>query len=193
VDLHRLGVKVTAEGAESLPLHDFIPLFHRWIQQRALDELLIDVADYSHVHHGPGVLLVAHEGNYSFDESGGRRGVVYYTKQPLPGKIDERLALVCRRALNACRLIEDDTAFRGKLKFNGADLEIFANDRLLAPNTEATFKAMRPAIEALIGKLHPGAKFELFREPDEKERFSVRIKVSGKTSVAEMLARLEGK
>jgi hypothetical protein len=193
MDLYRLGVKIAAEGADALPLDGFIPLFHRWIQQRTLDELLVDVADYGHVHHGPGILLVAHEGNYSFDESGGHRGLAYYLKRPVAAKIDERLALVCRRALHACRLIEEDAAFSGKVKFNGADLEIFANDRLLAPNSDATLKTLRPAIDALLSKLHPGAKFELTREPDPKERFSVRVAVSGSAPVAELLKRLEGK
>jgi hypothetical protein len=187
MDLHRLGIKITAEGAESLPLNAFIPLFHRWIQQHALDELLIDIASYDHVHHGPGILLVAHEGNYSFDESAGRRGLAYYAKRPLSG---DRLALVCRRVLNACRLIEDDPAFNGKLKFNGADLEIFANDRLAAPNSETTLKSLRPAVDALLAKLHPGAKFDLTREPDEKERFSVRVKVSASAPIVDLLKRL---
>jgi len=189
MDLHRLGIKIAAEGAESLPLDELIPLYHRWIQQHTLDELLIDIANYGHVHHGPGVMLIAHEGNYSFDESGGWRGFAYYAKRALPG---DRLALVYRRALNACRLIEEDPAFNGKLKFNGADFEIFANDRLLAPNSEATLTALRPAIDALLAKLHPGAKFELTREPDAKERFSVRVKVSANASTAELLKRLEG-
>jgi len=192
MDLYRLGIKIAAEGADALPLGDFIPLFHRWIQQGTLEEMVIDVADYGHVHDGPGIMLVANEGNYSFDESGGRRGLAYYARRRLPGGLNERLALVCRRAFNACRLIEADAAFKGKLAFNAADLEIFANDRLLAPNSDATLKSMRPAIEALLAKLHPGAKFELTREPDAKERFSVRVKAPGKVSVADVLQRLEG-
>jgi hypothetical protein len=190
LELHRLGIKVAAEGPDALQLDDFIPLFHRWIQQHALDELLIDVADYGHVHQGPGILLVAHEGNYSFDESGGRRGLVYYTKRALPGDLAERLRLICRRVLNAGRLIEEDAAFAGKLRFNGADLEIFANDRLTAPNSDATLKALRPAIEGLISKLHPGVKFDLIREPDAKERFSVRVKIAGSATVPVLLSRL---
>jgi len=190
VELHRLGIKIAAEGTDALPTDAFIRLFHRWIQQRALDELLIDVADYGHVHHGPGVLLVAHEGNYSFDEGGGWRGLAYYARRQSPGGLDAQLALICRRVLNACRLIEEDPEFKGKLNFNTSNLEIFANDRLLAPNTEATLKNLRPAIDALLAKLHPGATFVLTREPDPKERFSVRVKVSGNGSVTDLLKRL---
>lgn len=190
MDLYRLGIKIAAEGADALPLDGFIPLFHRWIQQRALDELLIDVADYGHVHHGPGVLLVAHEGNYSFDEGSGRRGLAYYMKRPLPGDLDARIRLICRRALNVCRLIEQDPAFKGKIRFNGSDLEIFANDRLAAPNSDATLETLRPVIDALLSKLHPGARPELTREPDGKERFSVRVKISTSAPVSELLQRL---
>ena len=193
MELHRLGIKVAAEGADALPSDQFIPLFHRWIQQQTLDELLIDVADYGHVHHGPGVLLVAHEGIYAFDESGGRHGLVYYARRTLPGDLEARLRLICRRVLNAARLVEEEAGFKGKLSFNGADLEIFANDRLAAPNTEATLAAVRPAIDALLAKLHPQAKFDLAREPDPKERFSVRVKISANVPVSELLQRLEGK
>jgi hypothetical protein len=37
------------------------PLFHEWIRtDRLPDETFIDVADYSHLKDGPGVVLVAH-------------------------------------------------------------------------------------------------------------------------------------
>ena len=43
---------------------DLVPLFHSWIQTHALaDHLLIDVADYAHVHNGPGIVLVSEEAN----------------------------------------------------------------------------------------------------------------------------------
>ncbi len=44
---------------DPIRLDDFIPLFHRWIQEQAIDgHLLIDVHDYSHIQQGPGILLV---------------------------------------------------------------------------------------------------------------------------------------
>ena len=190
MDLHRLGVKFFAGGGATIALPEFLPVFHRWIQEHVLDELLLDVADYSHVHAGPGVLLIAHEGNYSMDEYGNRRGLAYYAKHPQPGDLAERLLKICMKTLNACRLLEQEPALAGKIKFNCGELQIFANDRLLAPNTDATTAALRPAIDALLGKLYPGAKCELAREKDPKERLSVIVKVSKDASVVELLERV---
>ena len=52
-------------------------MFHDWIQNQRLDELLIDVVDYRHVHDGPGVILIAHDAHYAFDTSEGRLGLLY--------------------------------------------------------------------------------------------------------------------
>jgi len=65
VDLHKFGIKLFAADAKGFDILKLIPMYHRWIQQKALQDLLIDVADYSHVPAGPGVMLIAHEGNYA--------------------------------------------------------------------------------------------------------------------------------
>ncbi len=83
VDLHKFGIKLFAVDAKGFDILKLIPMYHRWIQQKMLEDLLIDVADYSHVPAGPGVMLIAHEGNYALDETGHERGVVYYSKHPL--------------------------------------------------------------------------------------------------------------
>ena len=74
-DLHRIGIKIaSADGA--LPARELVPVFHRWIQTGAVPgHLLIDVADYDHVPEGPGILLVAHEGNLGMDLIGGTLGL----------------------------------------------------------------------------------------------------------------------
>ena len=84
----KFGIKVIATAAE-IDLLDFIPVFHRWIQTQALDDLLLDVADYSHVHHGPGILLVAHEGKYAVDETGGEGGGLIGVVYSVEGSMDD--------------------------------------------------------------------------------------------------------
>jgi len=112
----KYGVKLFFKTS-SKPIKDFIPVFHGWIQRQALPgHMLLDVHDYSHVHHGPGILLVAHEANLSIDEAEGRRGLVYIRKQPatLPEIIEH-----ARRAVELLGkpVIEDS-------------FEVFVNDRL---------------------------------------------------------------
>lgn len=192
MDLQKLGFKFFAQDAQGLDLLKLIPVYHRWIQNTALDDLLIDVADYSHVWAGPGVLLVAHEGNYGLDETGNRRGVVYYSKQPLPGDLQQRLATVCRKSLQAARLLEQDEEVKDELKLSGSELQFFANDRLLAPNTEETFAQLEPPLRVLLDKLYAGVPYTLERETDPRERFTVNVRAQEPVAIETLLARLVG-
>ena len=64
MDLQRIGIKIFADKPAPVPVREFIPVFHSWIQKQAVENhLLIDVHDYSHMHQGPGILLVAQEAN----------------------------------------------------------------------------------------------------------------------------------
>lgn len=190
MELHRIGIKVPMQEGLTPPALDFIQVFHQWIQAHTLPGVLIDVADYSHVHHGPGILLVAHEGNYSVDEMGGRRGLCYYSKHALSGDMVERLTTVCRLAFQACDLLERESRFAGKLHFHAGELELFANDRLEAPNTAATEAAITPAVRQLLEKLYPGLECRIEREPEARERFTLKINSGAPATVAEVLARL---
>jgi hypothetical protein len=190
MELHRIGIKVPMQDGSGLPALDFIQVFHEWIQRKALPGLMIDVADYSHVHHGPGVVLITHEGNYAVDEGGGSRGLSYYSKHALPGELTARLTGIARLALQACDLLEREARFAGKLRFDAGQLELFANDRLEAPNTPATEAAVLPDVKALLARLYPGRDCSMVREPDARERFALRI-ASGETAgAAEVLKRL---
>ncbi|MBV8804423.1 MAG: hypothetical protein JO042_05235 [Sinobacteraceae bacterium] len=190
MDLHKFGIKFFAADAEGIDILKLIPIYHRWIQQNALEDLLIDVADYSHVPAGPGVMLIAHEGNYALDETGHERGVVYYSKHELTGELPERFARVARKALRAAQLMSEDTELGGALKLPGNRLEFFANDRLAAPNTDATYTELQPALDTFLHRLYAGAPYSLARETDPKERLSVRVQAQGEVGLNTLLARL---
>jgi hypothetical protein len=190
MDLYKFGIKFFATGAENLDILKLIPIYHRWIQQNALEDLLIDVADYSHVPAGPGVMLIAHEGNYALDETGHERGIVYYSKHRLAGDLAERFAQVAGKALKAARLMSEDAELEGALKVPGNRLQFFANDRLVAPNTDAVYGEIEPALESFLDRLYGGAKYTLERERDEKERLSVRVQADGEVALETLLARV---
>lgn len=164
MEMHRLGIKFFAADPASIRLEAFIPLFHGWIQRQAVpDHLLIDVHDYSHIQGGPGILLVAHEANFSLDMSGGRPGLFYYRKTPAA------LPLTLRHALGTCRLLEKDAGMQFKMD----EMLLVANDRLEAPNDDATFTQFKSMLAAAIQEVFPGA-FSLTRvSTDPKERLSV--------------------
>jgi hypothetical protein len=190
MDLHRFGIKFFAADADGVEILRLIPMYHRWIQQGLLPDLLIDVADYSHVPAGPGVMLIAHEGNYALDETDGERGVLYCSKQTLPGELPERLAQVAGRALQAAQLMSADEQLEGTLRLPGNRLQFFANDRLVAPNTDAAYTELEPALHAFLGRLYDGARCSLVREPDRRERLSVRVHTEHAVPLQTLLARL---
>ena len=190
MNLHKFGIKFFAQDAERVDILKLIPIYHRWIQQSALEDLLIDVADYSHVPSGPGVMLIAHEGNYALDETGHERGVVYYSKLKLTGDLPERFAQVAHKALKAAELMSGDAELEGALKVPGNRLQFFANDRLVAPNTEAAYAELEPALKAFLERLYAGAPYKLERETDPKERLSVQVRADSEVPLKTLLERL---
>ena len=190
MDLYKFGIKFFAADADGFDLLRLIPVYHRWIQQNALDNLLIDVADYSHVPAGPGVMLIAHEGNYALDETGHERGVVYYSKRPLTGELSERFGLVASKALRAAQLMSEDVELGGALNVPGNRLEFFANDRLVAPNNDSAFAQLEPALKTFLDHLYAGARYTLTRASDARERLSVRVHAASEAPLETLLARV---
>jgi hypothetical protein len=186
VKAHKLQVKVFVDGPRP-ELEAFIAVFHDWIKQHRIPELLIDVASYAHVPKGPGIALIGHEGDYYVDEAEGRVGLLYSRKRDAPAP-EERLPDVFRRALTAAALLEKESALNG-LRFRTDELLFRINDRLLAPASEATFAEVRPALDELCTKLFPGGhKLALSGTP--RQLFSVRITTETKADLATLLARL---
>jgi len=190
MDLHKFGIKFFVTPAEGFDILKLIPMYHRWIQHNALPDLLIDVADYSHVPAGPGVMLIAHEGNYALDESGHERGVLYYSKHALDGDLAERFAHVATRTLQAAQLMSEAAELEGALTVQGNRLQFFANDRLVAPNTDASYAGLEPALRSLLERLYAGAPCTLERETDPRERLSVRVQAADEAPLQTLLERL---
>ena len=81
--------------------------------------------------------------------------------------------------LTACRLPEQEPLLNGDLKFSGDEFVFVANDRLLAPNNDATYKALHDELETVAQCLYANADIEIqHRSEDPRERFSVLIKSS---------------
>lgn len=190
MDLHKFGIKFFTVDGERIDILKLIPMYHRWIQQKMLHDLLIDVADYSHVPAGPGVMLIAHEGNYALDETGQERGIVYYSKRHLSGDMPERFAQVARKALSAAQLMSADPELEGSVKVPGNRLQFFANDRLIAPNTDAAYEELEPAFRAFLERLYSGTSYRMSREKDPKERLSIRVECDSEMPLDTLLAKL---
>jgi hypothetical protein len=190
MDFQHVNVKLLVKDPEGIDLEPLIPVFHTWIQDKVFEERLLDIADYRHVHHGPGVILIGLEGDYSVDNTDGRLGVRYNRKAGRNGGNHERLKQAAHAALNACQRLEAESSLGGKLRFNGQDVEVFINDRLLAPNREQTRTAVVPEFKDFFDQLFRGAEYSLSYSEDPRQLFGVTAKASRPFSAAELLANL---
>jgi hypothetical protein len=173
--VQHVNVKIFADRAD-IEIGDAVAVFHQWIQDGVAPELMIDVADYKHVPDGPGVLLIGHEANYSLDETGGRLGLLYNRKAAVQGDAQAALHQAFDAARTATRLLEAATPFEGKLHFDDGDVEVIVNDRLLAPNTDATWEALRPEIERFFTSVYGEGRVTVERLGEPRERFRVGVK-----------------
>ncbi len=167
-----------------------VPVFHDWIRERVVpDELLIDVADYSHVPDGPGVMIIGHQADYAVDRDGGRQGFTYSRKRLAEGEFAARVEDTFRRALRSCVRLEGKAGLGAR--FGTGEVIFRIQDRLLAPNDEATVAAIRPVLDAVLAKLYPGqaAKVESIGEP--REPLTLRITVSSTAGVSDLLSRID--
>jgi hypothetical protein len=186
MNLQHVNLKLFIANPEAVDLADYHGIFNAWIQNHRTEELLVDVADYQHVHHGPGVILIGHEANYSLDNTGGRLGLLYNRKAALDGASLEKLEQAARAALAAARILEAENG----VQFVGGELQLIVNDRLLAPNTLETFAALEADLKAFLDRLYQGFSYELSQRPDPRERFIVNVRAGAAFEIAALQRNL---
>ena len=190
MELQHVNAKLLVKDSEGFDLEALVPIFHSWIENQNGSELLLDIADYQHVPAGPGVVLIGNDGDYSVDNADGRLGVRYNRKAALEGGNQDRLEQAARAALKACRRLEVDPRLGGKFHFNGHEIEIFINDRLLAPNSDATREAAQRDFKLFAARLFGGAEYTLLYPNDPRRLFGVTLKTALPFSAADLLAGL---
>jgi len=186
MNIQHVNVKFYLENPETVNLADYAAVFNTWIQKQSLEELLIDVADYLHVHNGPGIMLIGHEADYSLDNRAGRLGLLYNRKEQVEGTNQEKFSQAVRAALIVAQILEKENG----LKFNGSEVQVVVNDRLLVPNTVETFVALEPDLKAFFGRLYDGAEYSLSHHSDTRERFTVNVKAESKFDADSLLKNL---
>ncbi len=190
MELQHVNVKLLVENPEKVDLEPLIAIFHKWIQDQVCEEILLDVADYRHVKAGPGVVLIGHQANYGVDNADGRLGIRYNRKAALEGSNQDRLKQATRAALTACQRLESEPSLNGKLRFNGRELELFINDRLLVPNRDVTRQVIEPELRSLFQSLFAGEEYSLDYSRDPRRLFSFSVKASKATTPDHLLANL---
>ena len=188
MELQHINVKLLLGNPAEVDLEPLIPIFHSWIQDSLREELLLDVADYRHVDAGPGIILIGYEGNYSVDNADHRLGVRYNRKAEFAGSNQDRLQQAASAALSACQRLEADPRLQGKLRFNGREIEIFVNDRLLAPNRPASREAIKADLSPFLKKILGSSEYSLSFDDNPRNLFRVCVKATQPFS-AEALAK----
>ena len=180
--LVKLDLKVLAAASAEVEAEEFIPVFHRWITERVLPELLIDVADYSHVPEGPGVLLIGHDAQYAYDLSRGKPGLLYSRRRETSAELqgidtlDRRIESLLACAFRACDLIEAEPGLEGRVAFDRSRVELRVNDRLF-PRTDDAAATLAAALEralAAAGVREGDAPVEVKRIGEPRERLTLR-------------------
>jgi len=139
----------------------FIDIFQDWIRLRKLDGVLLDVADYSHVPNGPGIMLIAYETNYAMDHGNGEFGLYAQRKVSEDGSQQDRILSLIRSTAAFGKLLETDD--RVDVKLAGHKFLYMSNDRLHGPNTDEAFEAVKGDLEAIASKLYPGQSVTVSR------------------------------
>ncbi len=134
----RVAVTVPLNAPDGVDIDGMIGVFHGWIQRGAVPGTLIDVADYRHVHHGPVVMLVAHELDYAIDLADGDLGL-RVTRKRTAGPADLRAAVgwCAAHALRAITAFADEQPPNGSLSARTDELRVRVLDRRAVPSTAA--------------------------------------------------------
>lgn len=177
MDIQNIAIKFYASSGQDIDQSVFIPIFQDWIKTQALGEVMIDIADYTHVPNGPGMMLICHETNYGMDTAeAGRLGLLAQRKQPQNGDHQDRILGVIRGCLRFLSLLQQDPRTPQALKFDLGAFDYIANDRLRLTNSEESLAAIYDDLAAAAGKLYPGKNISIERRPNHpKARLAVRV------------------
>lgn len=185
---NRLSAKFLIQNPQAVEPTRLTAIFQRWIQQHSVEGLLIDVADYKHVPHGPGVMLIGHEGDYAIEFSGGM-GVKYTRKHALPDDLPAALTLVTRLALQAVQTLAQEDALSG-VQYDTSAVHIGFIDRLLYANRPESLAPVQATLQAFGQQLY-GEDASIAVVPgDAREVFTVKIAAPQPVSIDELATQL---
>ena len=173
--LQHVIVKIPVDGELAIEPGELINVFHRWVAEQSMPELLVDVADLRHVPSGPGVILVGSQADYSLDHSNGQWGLQYRRKDILDGSNVDRLTQAFSAARHACQRLEQELG--GRVRFSRNSADVIINDRALAPNTDTTRQAAVPDLEQFAKSAFGTGVVTVTPEGgDPRRRFAVSIR-----------------
>ncbi len=184
----RITVKFFAKPGSKFEPNKFIAMFHKFIQNNAVEGLLVDVADYGHVPNGPGILLIGHDVDYAMDLTGGKPGLLVRRKR-YKAPLREILRDTLRKALLAARAIQDDGSTAVTYAFDCVEIALV--DRLVAHNTDHAFAQFRGDIQAVLEELYGSGNVSIEHgDPDLRKNLSALVAARNVPTLDQLIDRL---
>lgn len=175
MNLQHIAFKIFVDGTLTADWEQFINVFHRWVADQSMPEMMIDVADYRHVPNGPGVVMVGHAADYYMDNTAGRPGLRYVCKSERGGSNIDRVQQAFAAVASACARMEAEIP---GLKFSRTDFEITINDRAIAPNNDTTREHLSSALPEILEQVFGFGDNVVECQKDPRKLAGAAIKVS---------------
>jgi hypothetical protein len=174
-DLQRIDVKMLAEASADFSLDPFLAIFSRWRKQQDESDW-IDFADYAHMPHAAGIMLIGKQGSFNVNLDDPGIGLLYSGRKDFEGSFEQRVVEAFRRCLRLTKPLLAEPEYPKQLKLLPGSWEIFINDRLNFPNTDETDRLLRWPIESALNTLFGARNFSMERDKDPQRRYAFSVR-----------------
>lgn len=190
MDIQRINVRIALKAPANQDMGPILAIFAAWRHDEGAPEEWLDMADYAHVPDGPLAMIVGKQGNLVYDLERGEPTLLYRNKAALEGSIEQRVIESIRRAVGLAERLVKEPTFPSSTSVQPHNIHVAISDRVSAPNTEATAKALRGPIEAALAQVH-GASAKRSWESDAARFFAVNSRAEGTLSLDTLAAKLQ--
>jgi len=193
-DLQRIDLKVFLDAPPnySLDLDPVLTIFDRWRQETDHPEDWVDLADYAHMHLGPGVMMAGKRAHFAVDTNEPGVGLLYRGRKDFDGAVEERLLEAFRRALRLMTRLVSEPEFPSGLPVRSEDWLVAINDRLGFPNDDATEEQLKPGLLATLDHIFGEGGYQLERDADPQHLYSSRLRADQRRDLNELLEKAGG-
>lgn len=150
-DLQRIDVKLLLATPPHPNIDVFLEIFNRWRQREDHPCDWVDLADYAHMPAGPGILIAGKRDTFSINLNPPGPGLLTSTHAGLEGPLEDRFREAFRRARELSRSVLSEPEFPVEFSVSDEGWEIYVNDRLTFPNSDASDAVIRPALASALG------------------------------------------
>jgi hypothetical protein len=189
-EIQKISLKILSDASPALNLDPLLSIFARWRSETSHPAKWVDLADYAHMQHGAGIVLIGNVCNFSFDMGGPAPGILYVRKKGLSGCIKERLRTSLRDSFQLSERLLGEQEFPAGVRLKWGELELAFNDRLETPNTAETDRGLRPAVSAVLDDLFGPGQYSLQRYSDPARVYGFAVRATAAPQLGSLMEHL---